>query len=267
MFIDAFSIQWLDDLHARAAQLAPADRLYVLVDGAFVPGLHKKLASERKAILFALLPGCSEEAGNASPFLTPFDPADKTLKALLQRCDRWPMLSVIATPESLGQLARRLAAWCVIEGDGQVFNFRFPDTRRLPAIVDVLNPIQRAQFLGPATGWTYIGRDGCWHALSVESSSECAADKPVLDERQFAVLAGDSHADELMALLGDRGHEVYSRPSRTHALLSAALGAARKAGMGDHSLIEWCEWFWKQDLLCEEAAVANMLQTWRRTSS
>lgn len=266
MFIDAFSIQWLDDLHARAAQLAPADRLYVLVDGAFVPGLHKKLASERKAILFALLPGCSEEAGNASPFLTPFDPADKTLKALLQRCDRWPMLSVIATPESLGQLARRLAAWCVIEGDGQVFNFRFPDTRRLPAIVDVLNPIQRAQFLGPATGWTYIGRDRRWHALTVESSSADIADSPVLDGRQFGVLAGDSHADELMALLGDRGHEVYSRPSRTHALLSTALSAARKADLGDHSLNDWCEWFWKQDLLCENSAVADMLQTWRTTS-
>lgn len=140
---------------------------------------HKKLASERKAVLFALLPGCSEEAADASPFLTPFDPADKTLKALLRRCDRWPMLSVIATPESIEQLVRRLSAWCVIEVDGQAFNFRFPDTRRLPAIVDVLNPTQRAQFLGPATGWTYIGRNGCWHALAVESSSADIADSLV----------------------------------------------------------------------------------------
>jgi hypothetical protein len=266
MFIDAFTNGWLDDLYAREAHQTPPDRLYVLVDGAFVPGLHRKLAGGRKALLFASLPGCTQEVADVSPFLTLIDPAHRILKALLWRCDRWPMLSVIGTPESLQQLAKRLAAWCVVEVDGQRFNFRFPDTRRLPAIFDTLHQTQRAQLLGPATSWTYIGRDGRWHALPVEGSGAEVADGPMLDERQFAALAGDSHADELMALMGDRGDDVYSRPSRTHALLSTALSGARAAGMADGSLIGWCEWFWKQDHLCEESAVADMLQMWRTVS-
>lgn len=266
MLIDTFSQEWLDELRARSQQVAPPNRLYVLVDGVFVPGLQRMLASERRAVLFASLPGCTEEAVDASPFLTPFDPGDRRLEALLRRCDRWPMLSVIGTPESLQDVACRLSAWCVVEADGQRFNFRFPDTRRLPAIFHALNPAQRAQILGPATSWAYIGRDGGWHALPVESADAAIADNPALDEHQFGDLVGDSLADELTVLLRDRGHEVFRRPSRTHALLSQALCAARAANLGDHSLADWCEWFWKQDHLCEDAAVADMLQKWRKTS-
>lgn len=266
MLIDTFCAGWLDELQVRASQLAPPDRLYALVDGAFLPGLHRKLARERKAILFATGRGCTEETSDVSPFLTWLDPADRTSAALLRSCERWPMLSVIGTSESLQELAKRLAAWCIVEVDGQRFNFRFPDTRRLPAIFDALHPTQRAQFLGPATSWTYVGRDGRWHALPVAASNAEIADGPVLDERQFAALAGDSHADELMALMADRGHDVYSRPSRTHALLGMALSAARTAGMADHSLTAWCAWFWQQDRLCEDSAVADMLQAWRATS-
>lgn len=266
MLIDTFAPGWLDELYARAVQFAPPDRLYVLVDGAFVPGLHKKLANDRKAILFASLPGCTEEAVDASPFVTLLDPADRALKALLRRCDRWPMLSVIATPESLQQLANRLSAWCEVEVDGQRFNFRFPDTRRLPAIFDTLNSTQRAQLLGPAKSWTYIARDGCWHALRVESADAEIAANPVLDERQFVVLAEDSHADELTVLLSDRGYAVYEYPSRTHALLSSAVRAAQAAKLKDEDLVGWCDWFWRKDRLCENSAVAAMLQTWRETS-
>ena len=265
MLIDTFSPDWLDDLYLRAEKVALPARQYILIDGAFVPGLHRMLASERKAVLFAALPGCTAEAADASPFLTLLEPGDRGMKKLLRRCERWPMVSVIETRESLAQLAGRLSAWCVVEVDSQRFNFRFPDTRRLPAIVDTLNPAQRAQFLGPASRWTYVARDGRWHALPVEGSDAGIADNPELDERQFATLAGDSHADELAVLLGDRGHEVYERPSRTHALLRCALLAAQTAGMDDHELTGWCEWFWQQDRLCENADAADMLHAWRTT--
>jgi hypothetical protein len=266
MLIDAFAQDWLDDLDARAEQIAPSHLLYLLLDGAFVPGLHKMLALDRKVSLFESLPGCTEQAVDVSPFLTPFHPADKTLRSLLRRCSRWPMVSVIGTPEPLEQLAARLSAWCVVEADGQRFNFRFPDTRRLPAIFSTLNPKQRALFAGPAQRWSYMGRDGHWCELQVESSgTEIAAD-PILDEHQFAILVGDSEADELMVLLGDRGHEVLRHPFRSHALLSSALRAARIAELTDDELPGWSEWFWQKDQLCEEPAVAAMLQTWRRTS-
>jgi hypothetical protein len=266
MFIDAFAQDWLDDLDARAEQIAPSHRLYLLLDGAFVPGLHKMLARDRKVSLFAALPSCTRQAVDASPFLTPFDSADKTLRSLLRRCNRWPMVSVIETPESLEQLARRLSAWCVVESDGQNFNFRFPDTRRLPAIFSTLNPEQRARFAGPAQSWSYVGRDGQWCKLRVEGSGTEIVVDPILDEHQFAILVGDSEADELMVLLSDRGHDVLHHPSRSHALLSSALRAARIAGLTDEELPGWCEWFWQEDQLCEEPDVAAMLQTWRRTS-
>jgi hypothetical protein len=266
MFIDAFAQDWLHDLDARAEQIAPAHRLYLLLDGAFVPGLHTMLALDHKVSLFESLPGCTEQAVDVSPFLTPFDPADQTLRSLLRRCNRWPMVSVIETPESLEHLAARLSAWCVVEADGQRFNFRFPDTRRLPGIFNTLNPKQRALLAGPAQRWSYIGRDGLWYELQVEGSgTEIAADA-VLDERQFAILVSDSEADELMVLLGDRGHEALRHPSRSHALLSSALRAARLAKLTDDEVPGWCEWFWQEDQLCEEPAVAAMLQTWRRTS-
>jgi hypothetical protein len=68
---------------------------------------------------------------------------------LLDKCSGWPMMCAIETPESQAELAARLAAWCVVEVDDQRFNFRFPDTRRLPAIFDALTPTQRAEFAGP----------------------------------------------------------------------------------------------------------------------
>lgn len=266
MFIDAFAQDWLDELDARAQQIPASHRLYLLLDGAFVPGLHKTLTRDRKASLFASLPGCTEQALDASPFLTPFDPVDKTLRSLLVRCNRWPMVSVVETRESIEQLAARLSAWCVVEADGQRFNFRFPDTRRLPAIFSTLYPKQRALFAGPARRWSYIGREGHWCELQVEGPGTEIVIDPRLDEHQFAILVGDSEADELMVLLGDRGHEVLRNPARSHSLLSSALVAARLAELTDDELPGWCEWFWQEDQLCEEPAVAEMLQAWRRTS-
>lgn len=263
MLIDPYSRGWLDALDARAQET----RLLVLVDGAFVPGLHRILASARKVILFASLPGASEQTMDASPFLATFEPGDKALRALLRRCDRWPMLSVIDTPESLDRLGRRLSAWCIVETDGQRFNFRFPDTRRLPGIFDTLSPAQRDQFAGPAVRWTYVARDGNWRELPVAGTDAGIATDPVLDVRQFARLVDDSWIDELMALLSDRGHDVFDRPSRSHALLTIALRVAKAAALGENDVIGWCEWFWQNDLVCEDAAVMNMLRKWRKQQS
>lgn len=266
MLIDAFSQGWLDELHIRAARIDPSNRLYLLVDGAFVPGLHEILPREWKGILYESLPGCSDQAVEVSPFLTLFDPADRRLRSLLRRCDRWPMLSVIETPESLEQLTCRLAAWCLVEADRQHFNFRFSDTRRLPAILRILNNSQCEQLTGQAACWAYVGRDGRWCEIQISSSNAGTATDPQLDDRQFAALVDDSLADELMVSLSDRGHPVFARPSRSHTLLSKAVRAAQGERLGDDVLLEWSEWFWKKDRLCEDRVVEDMLRTWRETS-
>jgi hypothetical protein len=124
MFIDAYAANWFDELHARAEKLSSAHHLYLLVDGAFVPGLHKLLGEECKALLFEALPGFNEAAKDVSPFLVPFDLADKDQASLLRRCSRWPMVSLIETSEALEKLRDRLAAWCVVEVDGPALQFQ-----------------------------------------------------------------------------------------------------------------------------------------------
>lgn len=262
MLIDAFADNWLDDLESYAAGIAETKNLYLLLDGVCVPGLHKLVGHGGKAILFASLPACTKEVEDASPFLIPFVPADKQLRLLLPRCDRWPMLSAIETSESISQLAERLAAWCVVEADGQRFNFRFADTRRLPAIFATLSATQRMQFVGPASRWAYIARDGQWHELPVEGAGSDIATNPELDDGQFATLAGDSQTDEYIALMDYRGNDVFKYPSRTHALLDCALRAARTANLPEDELYDWCEWFWQQDQLGDDSALVGMLQKW-----
>lgn len=266
MLIDAFSEGWIQELDARANSLGPLNQLFLLIDGAFVPGIHKSLPSNRKALLFALLPACSEVAESASPFVVPYDRDNKQLRALLQRCDGWPMLSAMTTSEPLGQLAARLAVWCVVEADSQRFNFRFPDTRRLPAIFAALTAQQRATFAGPVKQWSYMGRDGRWNELTVTGNSRDGEAAPILDQHQFASLIEDGRADELLVLLRDRGHSVFRTPSRSHALLSIALRAARTVELDDGDVLQWCEWFWKQGKVHDDTVAAAMLQVWQKRS-
>lgn len=267
MLIDAFSEGWKEELDQRARAVAPTCSVFVLVDGAFIPGLHKSLETERKALLFAALPGCSDMAKDASPFLAPYDMADKRLRALLQRCSRWPMLSVVETPEPIALLATRLAAWCVVEADSQRFNFRFPDTRRLPAIFRTLTAPQRAGFTGPMKRWSYMGRNGRWNELPIAGDHGDGAADPVLDARQFASLVDDSKADELMLALRDLGHDVFGSPSRSHALLTIALRAALAVGLDDDGVLGWCEWFWRHDKLYDDAEALSALQGWQQKSA
>jgi hypothetical protein len=265
MLIDTFAADFLQVLEKRAAALDPAHHLYLLVDGAFVPGLHRMLRSDGKGILFESLPGFREETKDMSPFLVPFRPANRTMTRLLRRCDRWPMVSAIETTESLRELSDRLAAWCVVEADGERFNFRFADTRRLPGIFNTLSPAQRAAFCGPAVRWSYVSRDGRWHELEINRLSAPPAAEPKLDQRQFASLVDDSRVDELMAQLSYRGNATYNHPVRSHELLTAALKTATKAELSDEHIVDWCEWFWRRDALQGESAAALSLESWRGT--
>lgn len=265
MLIDTFKEEFLDILDARAAELSAPDRLYLLVDGAFAPGLHKTVPSECKKVLFASLPGFNDTTADASPFLTLYLRGDRRMHSLLRRCSGWPMLSSIRTPESLDQLYRRLSAWCVVEADGQRFNFRFPDTRRLPAIFRTLGPSQRAQFAGPVVHWSYLSRDGCWDQLDVSGTSAEPAVDPVLSDQQFAALVDDSRADELLVLLSDRGYEVHKHPSAGHARVSTALRVAATATLADDDVLSWCAWFWQYGDARRDCSAEAAFQSWQNT--
>jgi hypothetical protein len=267
MLIDAFQEDFLDALDMRAVQSSASNGLYLLIDSVFVPGLHKTLATNDKELLFASLPGCSNEVADASPFLTPYIPRNKRMRSLLRRCRGWPMISLVETPEPFSQLAARLSAWCVVEADAQRFNFRFPDTRRLPAIFRTLDPMQRAQLAGPVTRWSFINREGSWDELQVTGVNAEAVSNPVLDGQQFAALVDDSRADEILVLLGDRGHAVSRHPSISHARVSAALRVAALGQLVNNEVLDWCEWYWRCAESGNNVAATAVFEAWRTTSS
>lgn len=229
--------------------------LYLLLDGVFVPGIRRKSPFARNGadpvhLLFESLPGCTEEVKDASPFIAQIRAARGTLvdhlPSRLAPCSGFPMVSAIATTESIEQLGGRLAAWCVIENDGQRFNFRYPDTRRLPGIYQALNLVQRAQFCGPMTFWSYIARDGMWADLDVPGQECDIASAPVLDDEQFGLMVGDSAADEVLFRLAYGGYVPVGLHSEVHKIVSSALVTAHAAELEDDLRDEWCEYIIKR---------------------
>jgi hypothetical protein len=168
MLTDPYTERWLE----RLSVPTEAENLYLLVDGAFVHGLHRHMkaavpSADAPRLLFEELPGCNDKTRDVSPFLIRYHATNPALDALLAKCSGFPMISAIETVEGQLDLAERLAAWCVVQLDGQFFNFRFPDTRRLPGIFAALTPHQQSQLTGPASRWSYIDRSGLWRELAV----------------------------------------------------------------------------------------------------
>lgn len=250
MFIDPHQPDTITRLIQRANDLPDGCNLYLLLDGAFVPGLYRSRPFQRSTaghcfLLFETLPGCTDAVRDASPFVMLIKPAGGTLMerlgARLATCSGLPMVSAIATTENLEQLGERLAAWCIIENDGQRFNFRFPDTRRLPGSFAALNSDQRAQLTGGMHFWLYIGRDGSWADLAVVGTDSAVAANVVLDDVQFGEIVDDAAADEVLFRLAYSGFESDLPHSRLHAAVSAALNTAREAGLEEDLREEWCE--------------------------
>jgi hypothetical protein len=266
VLIEPFAVDWLEQLCLRHKMIPAPHRLYMLIDGAFVPTCHRLLLEDEKRLLFEALPACSDETKDVSPILVQFDPDNPRLTKLLSRCDRWPMVSVIETPESINALYERLSAWCVVHADGQRFNFRFPDTRRLPTILNVLDDHQRGGLAGSAVRWSYVGRYGRWVETGITPRDTVATHDPELNQHQFAMLVEDSRADEILSLLSRRGHRVYDRPSISHALVEVAIKVAQKTRGDDSEMISWCEWFWQRQKRDDETVTTALFTNWSNLS-
>ena len=246
MLINSLQPAWQSDLNRQYAALPDGAGLMLLIDSAFVPGICRDLGSACKPVLlFEFLPACSQEAKEVSPFVVLFDPKDKSLVRVMKRCSGWPMLSALATYESAEQLAQRLAAWCIVEVEGQDFNFRFPDTRRLPTILQTLTLTQRAEFTGNAVAWHYINREGAWCSLPLAPglTQLSITEKTTLDGKQFEQLLADSEPDEVWTQLLDRGVGTNLLPSERHASLVDALHMADKNEVDNLLKIAWCQGF------------------------
>lgn len=246
MFIDQYESGWINWLDQTVTTIKPAERLILLIDGAFRPGIHRvirdKLNSDHSVcLLFEAIKSCSDDARDVSPLLFEYVPNHLGLQKLLVQCDGMPMVSALITSESCEMLAARLAAWCIVESDDQSFNFRFPDTRRLPGIFRALTPEQQQQLAGPCSQWSYIARNGSWQALPVVSTQTPAATNTKLTALQFAEIIDDCRADEILFILASRGQQWPYRHSQLHAITEHAMTLARKTQLDETLIIEWCE--------------------------
>lgn len=271
MLIDRYDERWLERLVAPDGGATQTGATFLLIDGVFVPGLHRPIKAvmpsiDAPSLLFECLPSCSDRTRDVSPFLVRYQRSNPRLRALLGECSGWPMVSAIETVENQADLTERLAAWCVVEVDGQRFNFRFPDTRRLPAIFQALSADQRAAFAGPATSWSYIDRGGKWQALSVPGTPCAITDRPQLDDEQFAKLVNDSEADEVVSVLAYRGNAVGLH-SQQHATVSLALRVSHTVGLDTHSKVGWCESCLSDGHSGNERHLASRLPQWLAKNS
>lgn len=268
MLIDKFPDNWLEELDQLAARLNDGSSLYLLLDGVFVPGLHRAIRAALPTetapqLLFEGLPSCNDDTRDVSPFLFPYVPGNpKLLKALL-RCDGWPMVHAITTPQTLEGLSQRLAQWCMVEADGQRFNFRFADTRRLPGIFMNMSQEQRSHFVGPATAWHTIARDGHWQPL--DGLPLAPAVKPLdtrLTAAQFCAMVEDGEADGILTILADRGRQWQRPHSAVYDLVALALETADQLALDDGVRVDWCEACLDDATLLQRPYPLEKLQHW-----
>jgi hypothetical protein len=272
MLIDEFADGWLAQLDQRAGELEPGWGFYLLLDGVFAPGLHRRFSAMPDggavALLFETLPGCSDAVRDSSPFVVRYLPGSSAMQGVLARCSGSPMVSAIETCEPLDELAARLAAWCVVENDGQRFNFRFPDTRRLPGILHALDARQRGELAGPARRWHYVDRAGRWQALELAGVPYPPQERPQrLEDRQFGAMVADSEADEMLVRLADRGVQHQGAQSVAHAVVSQALAAADASRLDAGLRVDWCVDCVRRGVLQDEAAAMAALDVWRSAAA
>jgi hypothetical protein len=262
MLIDTYTPEWLQELEAAYHDRSEGTNIHLLIDGAFVPGLHKKTGAGNPHMLFDGLPGFNETTRDVSPFVVVYEPDDKKLCSMLEDCSGWPMVNAITTVESATDLAKRLAAWCVIEADGQYLNFRFPDTRRLPDILAIFDAKQSAEFTGPATQWRYIGRNGEWRTITLTPSEVAPAVDPKLNPAQFGALVASSDADVILA----RAEDIGCRPkslvrSIQYAIAESAIAIGVKHGVQDDMLF-WCKSCLESATLPDGEMMEELFSAW-----
>jgi len=258
--IDKHAPGWIDALFADDGPLAPAPdgSRYALIDCAFAPQCHQLLKQRTGSglwrSLYENMPGATDEAIRHSPVLLNIDAIERPLlDRVLLPTNGLPMLSFIRSVETIGSLFERLSPWCIVNADGQYFVLRFPDTRRLPDVLNALSPQQQLALYGPGTAWHFRRRDASWQTFLAPSQTASFTSQPELAPRldgdQCAALIAGSEADEIVAnllYLTPRYGEQHS-PSKLHALATYSLAAAN--AMRIDTLVQrmnLCELFWQQ---------------------
>ncbi|NGZ85331.1 DUF4123 domain-containing protein [Duganella aceris] len=234
MLIDRHPADWKETLHASLADARGA--IYALVDGVHNELFYqqlKKAGCFHYESLYSTAPSADEETLGLAPILVQYsDEHRNQWDALIELTNGLPALSIIISPEPIEQMAARLIPWCVVDADGYTLALSFADTRILPALVNALTPQQRGQLFGPASLWSYPGRDAEWQRLSVKSENALPpAEKVELSAHQISALMASSEADSIAFQFGQHISKplVAYTPAESHTMIRQWLQLADRA--------------------------------------
>ena len=239
MPIDRMPDDWRERLNAQLQSWRenfPDCQCYALIDGAQQPAL---LASLRRlqlahAAVFASWGVSDPETLALSPLLVPYSAAQHAswLK-IIASLDGLPATSLVLTPEPVEQLAARWSPWCRIDAAGQPLLLRFSDTRILPELLALLEPMQQSSFLGPTRVLLTMDRRGQWRSLVTTPSDTPIAIEVSLDESQCAGLVRAAEPDETLAQLAITSPQVVARhqPSTAYQTVQHVLLTADRDGV------------------------------------
>lgn len=271
MTINRYSSTWFEDLQESLNHLHdehPDTRIYALIEGVHCESSYPWLKRSTGLPYFSLYANTScadEEILSMSPILVEYrTDAQDTWKTLLQKTDGRPALSLIATPESLSDLARRLTPWCVVDAAGYTMALSFADTRILPELFKVLSPVQRQQLCGPMLRWQYVTREATWDTLPLPVTPLPAAHEVKLDEKQCACLTDAAEADNVLFQLRSHARNIVDchSPARAHALIRHWLACADHAQIASSpERVEMCEFGLSRPWLEQAPEISMWLAT------
>jgi hypothetical protein len=229
----------LEQIHARCQ--GSEQNLYLLADHAGLPGLSRKL--RENGIKWANLFGDDKRPAltEASPLL--FEIAFSNGRPAKRRLLQWlddngrdsSSLLLISSPLSFQSLLEGLARRCDgVLSEGEAIVMRFFDTRVFPQLLDVMTEDERRIWLGIASGWWYVDRDGSTVHVSSECQPEdsCVAPMMVADS-QMSRLLDASEIDQVAYLLESNVPEQFGSTSRAerYRLIQEKLVMAKELGL------------------------------------
>lgn len=114
---------------------------------------------------------------------------------------------------------------------------RYFDTRTLPLLPSMLTPDQYAAFMGCATEWHYLGRDGAPLQLPLPSGRHVGPypSPLVLTDAQEQMLVADGLADSVIDQLLDAGSPSLRglNPAQQYARIAPLVSDATRWGLDD----------------------------------
>lgn len=215
-------------------------RMYALVDGAFDESFLSARYTRTASPLSLYTDTALQALGMAAPHLVAapdgVQEAKGWLSHLFSAANGKPMLSLIASPLGVAELARHLLPYLIaMTPDTVEWPVRWGDTRVLPELLKALPHSQRHHFLSPVKRWWSAGRDG--NLLRWEGAAMLPApagfDKLPLSDEQFAALVDAAEADSVLANLYDSQPDLLEvdSPAQCHARVATHLELASANGI------------------------------------